>query len=228
MNQVPLVAFLMLLMLTPPNVHASPNAGIYSPRTNMVYEAPGPVSNVSISPSFGDVETLVDDDTLTYSTILTFIQSNYKQVSATDAALIAKVLVESGKNNSLDPKFVAAVVAKESAFNKTAISPSNAMGLGQLKNPENFHVTDPFDIQQNSMATVAYLKQQLGRWKDNSEKVSLALASYFQGYTAVKNKGSKLDESAQKYVNGILSNYGKLKVLRDQLQSASQSNFKIE
>ncbi|MFT5171347.1 MAG: soluble lytic murein transglycosylase-like protein, partial [Candidatus Marinamargulisbacteria bacterium] len=110
----------------------------------------------------------------------------------------------------------AAVIARESAFNKNAISSTGAKGLGQIKNFnfKSLKINDPYDIKQNVSGTTSYLKRMLSKWKDQSNNVSLALASYYKGYTNVKKGGGKLDKKTSGYVNDILDYYKDLEDLR--------------
>ena len=115
---------------------------------------------------------------------------------------IAKYLVEYGRKNNVDPKLAAAVIARESSFNKRAVSRTGAKGLGQIKdfNFKSLNIRDPFDIRQNVSGTVSYLKHLVGRWKGDSRKTSLTLASYFEGPNAIKSK--KMD--AWKAIQNIM------------------------
>lgn len=162
--------------------------------------------------------------------IYAYITSTFKRVTKDDAKLIAEKLVAYGKKNNIDPKFAAAVIAKESAFKKEAISSSGAKGLGQIKavNYQSLKIEDPFNIEQNINGTTQYLRQMIKKWKampesaktyrpepqtpsskDNKKKkyddVSLGLASYFKGFTAVKRTG--VDTVTQTYIDDIMSYY---------------------
>ena len=151
-----------------------------------------------------------------YETIYTYIRSKYKNISKEDAQKISKYLVEYGKENNVDPKFAAAVIARESSFNKKAVSSTGAKGLGQIKdfNFKSLNIKDPFDIKQNVSGTVGYLKHLMGRWKGHSEAASLTLASYYEGPNAIKSKGGKLEGNTKHYVNDILKKYNELKDAR--------------
>jgi len=157
---------------------------------------------------------IVDD--LDYRTIYKYIKSTYKKVPPNDAHLIAKYLVEMGKEHQLDPKFVAAVMAKESGFNRRAISSTGAKGLGQIKdfNYKSLDIKDPYNIKQNARGTVKYLKRMMSKWKGKKDKTSLALASYYQGYGTISRSGGKYNRDAAGYVNGILKYYDNIKKIR--------------
>ncbi|MCP4050012.1 MAG: lytic transglycosylase domain-containing protein [bacterium] len=138
-----------------------------------------------------------------------YITSTYKRINKEDAALISKYLVDYGKKHKLDPKFAAAVIARESGFNKKAISPTGAKGLGQIKkfNFKNLNISNPYDIKQNINGTIKYLKEKFAHWHNKAKKEELALASYYKGYTAVKRTNGKLDNKTENYVKDILNNY---------------------
>lgn len=151
-----------------------------------------------------------------YQTIYKYIRSKYKNVSQQDAQKISKYLVKYGKENNVDPKFAAAVIARESAFKKDAVSSTGAKGLGQIKdfNFKSLNIKDPYDIQQNVSGTVGYLKHLMGRWKGHSQAASLTLASYYEGPNAIKSKGGRLEGNTKHYVNDILKKYEELKTTK--------------
>ena len=151
-----------------------------------------------------------------YQTIYKYIRTKYKNISQQDAQKISKYLVKYGKENNVDPKFAAAVIARESAFNKKAVSKTGAKGLGQIKdfNFKSLNIEDPYDIQQNVSGTVGYLKHLMGRWRGHSQAASLTLASYYEGPNAIKSKGGRLEGNTKHYVNDILKKYEDLKQTR--------------
>ncbi len=163
------------------------------------------------------------------NTIYSYIRKKYKKISGDDAKEIADNLVDYGKKYNVDPKFAAAVIARESAFKKDAVSVTGAKGLGQIKdfNYKDLKITDPFNINQNIDGTVHYLKKMIKKWHNNKDDIAinkkaagdsterkpvakedhlkLALASYFKGFTAVKETG--VDPKTKKYVDDILRYY---------------------
>ena len=142
-----------------------------------------------------------------------YIKTHYKHVSDEDAEQISKSLVKYGEKHNLDPKLVAAVIAKESSFNKKAESPTGAKGLGQIK-PFNFPslgIKDPENIQQNVSGTTQYIKRLLKRWQTNSKGTSLAIASYYEGPNAVQQSRGKLSSDTSSYVKRVLKKYNEIK-----------------
>lgn len=182
-----------------------------------------------------------------YQTILSFISTKFKKVSEDDAHEIARSLVEYGKEHDMDPKLAAAVIARESAFNKEAVSSTGAKGLGQIKdfNFATLNITNPFDIGQNVGGTTQYLKKMMSKWEsrmggaekdtikkeptafqakvnDNflivpqseNEKIKLALASYYKGFTNVNRSG--VDSKTESYVKDIMKNYNDLQSIKNE------------
>ncbi len=159
------------------------------------------------------------------SAIFKYITTKFKKVSQDDAKKISKNLVDYGKKYNLDPKFVAAVIARESGFRKDAVSVTGAKGLGQIKdfNYKALKIRDPFKIEENVSGTAQYLKKMIRKWKEkpmnttlNEQKkatlkqddIKLALASYYKGFTAVNKEG--VDTKTQKYVDDIIDYYNEI------------------
>ncbi len=166
-----------------------------------------------------DVENIVIDDELDYLAIRQFITRYYTRTSSDDTERIARRLVQYGKENQVDPKLIAALMARESSFNREAISVTGAKGLGQIKdfNFSSLQITDPFDIDQNTKGTVTYMKRMLTRWRDDSKRVSLALASYFKGHNAIARSEKRVDVTTKRYVRDILAHYQTILALRGTL-----------
>jgi soluble lytic murein transglycosylase-like protein len=156
-----------------------------------------------------------------FNTIYRYISTKFKHVNEEDANLIASHLVLSGKEHDIDPKLAAALIGRESSFNKQAVSVTGAKGLGQIKdfNFKSLDIADPYDIKENVNGTVKYLKMMIKQWKEKSPNdfrnadanavahsdVELALASYFKGYSAVKKQG--MDNKTKAYVADIIKKY---------------------
>ena len=99
------------------------------------------------------------------------------------------LIEEHATANAVNPSLVKAVIQAESAFNPRARSHKGAMGLMQLmpSTAAELGVRDPYDPVENIRAGVIYLKQLLVKYADN---VSLALAAYNAGPTAVARYGT--------------------------------------
>ena len=110
------------------------------------------------------------------------------------------------KEKDIDPRLILALMARESAFNPRAVSPSGAAGLGQIM-PLNFkdlNITDPYDIQQNIRGLVYYFRIKLDERRGEKNQLELALASYLEGSGAINSKNKKIEGHTATYVNDIL------------------------
>ena len=79
-----------------------------------------------------------------------------------------------------------ALVAQESRYNRTALSPKGAVGLSQLM-PDTARylgVTNPWDVVQNLRGGAKYLREHL----DEFGRVDLALAAYNAGPGRVRQR----------------------------------------
>ncbi|MFC1617205.1 lytic transglycosylase domain-containing protein [Candidatus Margulisiibacteriota bacterium] len=208
---IPIILFVVVFVLPGPDVPSQRRVATYNKKIVQ--------KNVAKPKTQPRRKSAIEDD-LDYKTIHKYIRSTFKKVPAEDARLIAKHLVEMGKEKQLDPKFVAAVMARESGFNKKAVSRTGAKGLGQIKdfNYKSLKIKDPFSIKQNANGTVSYLKRMLSKWKGKDNDKHLALASYFKGYGAVSKDGGKFDRATKGYVDGIMKYYEKIKKIRTEYE----------
>ncbi|MEK6744874.1 MAG: lytic transglycosylase domain-containing protein [Nitrospirota bacterium] len=107
----------------------------------------------------------------------------------------------------VDPSLVHAIVKVESDFNPYAISRKGAMGLMQLmpQTANTMNVRNTFSPDENIEGGVKYLRYLLDRYEGN---ISLALAAYNAGETAVKKWGTIPPfKETQDYVKKILQIY---------------------
>ena len=109
----------------------------------------------------------------------------------------------------IEPALALAVIAVESGFNRSAVSPRDARGLMQLipATASRFCVLDAFNPEQNLRGGLAYLRWLLARY---SGDVALAAAAYNAGEQAVDQYGGvpPYDET-RAYVRRIGQLYGK-------------------
>jgi soluble lytic murein transglycosylase-like protein len=112
----------------------------------------------------------------------------------------------------LDPAVLRAVIQQESAFKPCAVSPKGAMGLMQLmpETADRFHVTDPFDAEQNVAAGAQYLKELLDRFHG---VLKLALAAYNAGPERVDREVPEIPET-ENYVKMIFKSLEKESLAR--------------
>lgn len=238
---IPAIALLVVVVLTNPNSVEQKKQTPSSSKSPVVVRKPpvSPTKPVKDDPLV-KVEKPSEDD-VDYQAILAYIKTKFKSIEDKDAEDISYHLVDYGKQYDVDPKFAAAVIARESAFNKNAISSTGAKGLGQIKdfNYPSLSISDPYTISENVRGTTKYLKEMLNNWQktkekhqqkitapeeksykeiNQSDKVKLALASYYKGFTAVKNEKGELDTKTKGYVGDILSFYDEISLIRENLE----------
>jgi soluble lytic murein transglycosylase-like protein len=108
----------------------------------------------------------------------------------------------------LAPALVLAVVATESNFDASAVSPKNAIGLMQLipDTARRFGVRDPLDPAQNLRGGMAYLRWLLAYFEGD---IILATAAYNAGEGAVERyRGVPPFAETRLYVRKILAHLG--------------------
>lgn len=228
-NWLPAVLLLVLLVFTGPkeSLFAAPDnvkeikntegaAGLVS-TANVKNVAIVPKTSLTSSKKAKDTRFDEEDDEIDYKTIYSYIRNNYKRVTDEDADLIASSLVVNSKQRNLDPKLTAALMEKESSFNKKAVSPSGAKGLGQLMDVhfDSMNVKDPFDIQDNVRVMTNHFAVLVNVWQQKTRKVELAIASYYRGLGNIKRRDGDLDFVTERYVKSVMDSYGKLKDTRD-------------
>jgi soluble lytic murein transglycosylase len=127
--------------------------------------------------------------------------------------LTAAVAQPAGDGRRNDPRdvvpvsLVHAIVKVESDFNPYALSRKGAMGLMQLmpQTADTMNVRNTFSPDENVEGGVKYLRYLLDRYEGN---ISLALAAYNAGETAVKKWGTIPPfKETQDYVKKILQIY---------------------
>ncbi|SEA53868.1 Transglycosylase SLT domain-containing protein [Thiothrix caldifontis] len=105
---------------------------------------------------------------------------------------------------------VKAVIAVESCYNSTAVSPKGAQGLMQLipATAERFGVSDAFDTRENIHGGTRYLSWLMKRYNGDLYK---AIAAYNAGEGAVdKYQGIPPYHETQHYVRKVLAVYNGL------------------
>lgn len=138
-----------------------------------------------------------------------WIRTVNPSVPREDAKSLARLIVKKADHYQVDYQLVASLVAAESRFNVTAVSPVGARGLGQLMpgTARDLGVRDSFDPEQNLDGCVRYLAGLIARW----ERVDLALASYNAGPGAVARfRGIPPYRETRQYVKRIKTYYHRL------------------
>lgn len=108
----------------------------------------------------------------------------------------------------VSPQLALAIIAVESNFNVSALSPKNAMGLMQLipETAKRFGVRNAFDAQQNIRGGLAYLRWLLAYFEGD---VILVAAAYNAGEGAVnQHRGIPPYDETREYVKRVMSRFG--------------------
>ena len=124
-----------------------------------------------------------------------------------EAQSIETLIREAALRHGLEVDLLAAVIAVESGFRPTAVSPKGAKGLMQLMpgTARELAVTDPFDPAQNIDAGARYLRQLLDA---NDGKYWRALAAYNAGSGRVARYGGLPPyRETINYIRRVLDNY---------------------
>ncbi|HXI13068.1 MAG TPA: lytic transglycosylase domain-containing protein [Thermoanaerobaculia bacterium] len=130
-------------------------------------------------------------------------------VSGVVPVYLRELIGEAGRAHRVDPRLVAAVVHRESAFNPNAVSHVGAQGLMQLMpaTAKWLGVSNSFDARQNVFAGAKYLSMLLDTFDGD---LDLTLAAYNAGPGAVqKYRGIPPYRETQKYVAAIRASYEK-------------------
>ena len=109
--------------------------------------------------------------------------------SSNKPSAYADIINTACDRHGIDPSLVLALVKVESGFNPDALSRKGAMGLMQLmpQTAVDMNVRDTFNPYENIDGGVKYLRYLIDRYEGN---LSLALAAYNSGETAVKKWGT--------------------------------------
>ena len=169
-----------------------------------------------IFPSVGQSCTLTEEVTSpltqtslpairTEQKITGYIQKYYTKISAEDAVNIAQNITHYSQKQGLKPELVAALIARESSFNKFAVSRTGAKGLGQIKDFhfEKYQIQDPFNIEQNIRGMTALLGDLKSKWVGTDKEVEMILASYFNGLGATQRAKGQLPDKTWSYIEDI-------------------------
>lgn len=151
--------------------------------------APPPVASY-------EVDTIVDQQRASYAAI---VRKHNKRLRPAVVNEIAEAVLRAGYKYSMDPRFLAAIIAVESDFDVNCLSSSGAMGLGQLMpfNLKEAGVRDPWNPTQNIFGTAKLLRGHLNDFKSRPNGTLLAVAAYNAGPNAVKRAGYKVPNGAQ-------------------------------
>jgi soluble lytic murein transglycosylase-like protein len=120
----------------------------------------------------------------------------------------ARQINAAAQDAGLDPALVHAVIAVESAYQSSAVSPKGAVGLMQVM-PDTalrYGVTDPANVNNNLRAGTRHLRGLMDMF-DN--RVDLVLAAYNAGEGAVKRYNNTIPPypETRHYVPAVIDKY---------------------
>ncbi len=132
------------------------------------------------------------------------------RLTEADAWRLAQSITSYSVRYGLDARLIMAVIAVESNFNASAVSPKGAMGLGQLMpgTASGLGVADPWSPEQNIEGATRLLRWHLSRvgavQAPSWDQIRLALACYNAGAGAVrKYKGVPPYRETQNYIKKV-------------------------
>lgn len=133
----------------------------------------------------------------------------YDTRASVRGAQYASTIEEAARTHGVDPRLVAAVAHRESAWNATAVSRTGACGLMQLMpaTARFLGVTNVFDPRENIFGGARYLRTLLDTFHGD---LDLTLAAYNAGPGAVeKYRGVPPYRETQAYVAAVKATYQK-------------------
>jgi hypothetical protein len=130
-----------------------------------------------------------------------------RRVHKVDITAYDELIITAARYYSLPPALIKAVVAVESAFEPSAISPAGAQGLMQLipATASEMYVRDPFDARDNVYGGTRYLRILANRFNGN---LRLVIAAYNAGPNLVdKQRDVPAIPETRRYVQRVLTLY---------------------
>ncbi|MBM3737702.1 MAG: lytic transglycosylase domain-containing protein [Acidobacteria bacterium] len=125
---------------------------------------------------------------------------------------VAELIGQAAERHGVPPTLVHAIAEAESHYRQNARSVSGAIGVMQLM-PDTARAlgANPYDTGQNIDAGTRFLSYLLARYRGEPNQLSLALAAYNAGPTAVDRFGGIPPyEETQRYVQKVTRRYQQL------------------
>ncbi len=129
------------------------------------------------------------------------------RVSTPMPAYLSSLIADASKQHGVDPRLVAAIAARESAYDPAAVSPAGAGGVMQLMpaTARFIGVVNVFDARENVFGGVRYLRTLLDTFHGD---LDLTLAAYNAGPGAVqKYNGVPPYRETRDYVRIVRAKY---------------------
>lgn len=124
------------------------------------------------------------------------------------ARFYAPIIDRIARDHGLESELLHAVIAVESRYDPSLVSPAGATGLMQLMpgTAKQYGVADLFDPEQNMQGGARYLRFLLDKFDRDT---SLALAAYNAGENAVYRHGNRIPPYPEttEYVKRVLTIY---------------------
>jgi soluble lytic murein transglycosylase-like protein len=159
---------------------------------------------------FGNIrESLVSLRSLRVLATNPFGRAVYDSRASVRGEQFASTIEEAARTHGVDPRLVAAVARRESAWNSKAVSRTGACGLMQLmpSTARYLGVTNVFDPRENIFGGTRYLRTLLDTFNGD---LDLTLAAYNAGPGAVeKYRGVPPYRETQAYVAAVKATYQK-------------------
>jgi soluble lytic murein transglycosylase-like protein len=141
-----------------------------------------------------------------YATILRTINPHLQHGQS---LAYARSLLADSQRTQLDPTLIVALVAVESSWEPSAVSPSGARGLGQLMPSTAARLgINPRDPAQNLRGAAAYLRSLVNRFAGRGiQTMRLAIGAYNAGPLAVERAHGVPNGSTHRYVSNVLARW---------------------
>jgi soluble lytic murein transglycosylase-like protein len=120
--------------------------------------------------------------------VSSYIATRNRALSPDEINSIAQAIVDYSNRYGIDYRLLTSLISVESSFRRNAVSPSGAIGMGQLK-PDTakwLGVLDPYDPVDNIAGTARFLAWLVRKYNGNLEA---ALSAYYQGPGFVDRNG---------------------------------------
>ncbi len=150
------------------------------------------------------------------------IVREYRRSTSAQLETLADAIYEESVRAAVDPLLVASIVAKESSFRDSVVSPAGAVGLMQLRPAVADDLADRLDLEWsgpeslnspsiNVRLGILYYKELMDRFDGDAAK---ALTAYNFGPTFVSRQLREGTYAGSAYAAQVLSLYGRLDASR--------------